>query len=151
MFYEKSMKPIIFSKPFNLFEIEIKEAAGMMNFGDFTVMVHKTIHTGGSIAYKFAEGEKSLVISGDTDFDETFAEFSEDADVLLLECSFSNERKAEGHLIPKECAEIAKRANVRKLVLTHLYPLDDEKIILKQAKSAFENTILTQDLMEIRL
>ena len=35
----------------------------------------KTDHNNDSIAYKFSENEKTLVISGDTDYDEKLIEF----------------------------------------------------------------------------
>ncbi len=69
---------------------------------------------------------KSVVYSGDTDVCDEIIDLAKDADVLILECSFPEKRKMEGHLIPREAAEIAEEAQVKKLVLTHFYPPYDE-------------------------
>jgi hypothetical protein len=48
------------------------------------VECNKTIHTKSSIAYKFIEKDRSLVFSGDCDYDDKFINFSKDANVLGL-------------------------------------------------------------------
>ena len=68
----------------------------------------------------------------------------------MLECSFPNTMKEKGHLIPKECGLIAKKAGVKKLIITHLYPVSSDKVKLSQTKKIFKNTILAEDLMKIK-
>lgn len=149
-FYNNYIKPIVFSKPFELFKIEIKEIKDKMKFTDFIVEVCSTPHTDESLAYKFTENNKRLIIAGDMDYDERLIEFSKDANILILECSYDNSYKVEGHLIPKECGEIAKRAEVKQLIITHFYPIPKE-VRLKETKSIFKNTIMAEDLMRIDL
>ena len=135
----------------NTFKIKVKEINKSLKFKKFVVECIKTIHSENSVAYKFKEQDKSLVISGDCDFDENLVKFSKNSDILLLECSFPNSMKVEGHLIPKECGLIAKNAGVKKLILTHLYPTSPEIIRLRQTKRIFKNTILARDLMKIKI
>ena len=111
----------------------------------------KTIHSDTSIAYKFTEKNKSLVISGDCDYDDKLAIFSNNVDVLMLECSFPDTMKSEGHLISRECGLIAQKAKAKKLILTHLYPTSPEIIRLNQTKKIFKNTILAEDFMKIEV
>ena len=151
IFYNTYIKPIVFPKPFKQFNIIIQEIRDEMIFDKFEVKVYKTLHTDESLAYKFIENKKVLVISGDTDFDKGLIEFSKNADILVLECSHANNIKAQGHLIPKECGEIAKKANPKKLILTHFYPTSPEHIRLKETQKIFKNTILAEDLMDILL
>jgi ribonuclease BN (tRNA processing enzyme) len=122
-----------------------------MKFEDFSVEYQKITHTSSSIAYKFVEKEKTLVISGDCAYDERLINFSKDANILLLECSYPNNIKKRGHLIPKECGLIALKAGVKKLVLTHIYPYSSGKIRLDQTKKIFKNTILAEDFMKINI
>ncbi|MDD3156262.1 MAG: hypothetical protein PHP14_02450 [Candidatus Pacebacteria bacterium] len=112
---------------------------------------NKTIHTKSSIAYKFIEKDRSLVFSGDCDYDDKFINFSKDANVLLLECSYPNSLKKKGHLIPKECGLIAQKANVRKLILNHIYNYSSGKIRVDQTKKFFRNTVLAEDFMKINI
>ena len=145
------IKPIVFPKPFEQFNIITQEIEDKMIFDEFEVEVYKTLHTEESLAYKFIENRKILVISGDTDFDEGLIKFSKDADILILECSHANNIKIKGHFIPKECGEIANKANPKKLILTHFYPTSPERIRLKETQKIFKNTTLAEDLMNIQL
>lgn len=94
-----------------------------------------------------------MVISGDCDYDDKLANFFNNADLLMLECSFPDAMKIKGHLIPRECGLIAQKAKVKKLVLTHLYsiPSSPERIRLNQTKKVFKNTILAEDFMKIKI
>lgn len=149
-FYNTYIKPIVFSKPFDLFNIEVKEIENEMKFDNFKVQVLSTSHTDESIAFKFIENEKTLVIGGDMGYDENIIDFSKEADVLILECSYDNSKELENHLTPKECGSIAKKANAKKLIITHFYPVPKE-VRLEETKEVFENTIMAEDLMNISL
>jgi ribonuclease BN (tRNA processing enzyme) len=149
-FYETYLKPIPASQPWRGgYEIKIKEIKKSLNFNGFGVECTKTIHSDPSIAYKFKEKGKSLVVFGDCDYDKKLIGFAKDADVLLSECSFPNSQKVEGHLIPDECGMIAKKANVGKLIINHLSPDISNKEILKQTNKIFNKTTLAEDLMKI--
>lgn len=150
-FFNTYLKPIAGSPRPNTYKIIIKEIKGKLNFEDFIIYSHKTKHSKESIAYKFIEGNKSLVISGDTDFEQGLCEFSKNVDVLMLECAFANKDKEKGHLIPRECGKIAKLANTKKLILTHIYPLSSGETRLRETKSIFKNTILAQDAMTLNI
>jgi len=131
--------------------IKIKEIKNRIEFEEFSVECKKIIHTSSSIAYKFIEKDKTLIFSGDCDYDEKFINFSKDADILLLECSYPNNIKKRGHLIPKECGLIAQRARVKKLILTHIYAYSSGEVRLDQTKKIFKNTILAEDFMKINI
>jgi ribonuclease BN (tRNA processing enzyme) len=74
------------------------------------------------------------------------------ADLLVLECSFPNERKIQGHLTPKLAGKVAKEAEAKKLVLTHFYPPCDEADIISQCREEFSGEIvLAEDLMVLTL
>ena len=135
----------------NTYHIKIREIKKKMKFNGFAVEAEKTIHSDESIAYKFTEKNKILTISGDCDFDNNLITFSKNSNLLLIECSFPNEMKKVGHLIPSECGKIAKQAKVKKLVLTHLYLTSPEIIRLNQTKKIFKNTILAEDLLTINI
>jgi len=150
--FYKNYLQLVSGKPRpNTYKIRIKEIKKKLKFQGFIVESANTVHAEPSIAYKFIEGKKSIVISGDCDFDRELIELSKNVDVLVLECSFPNNRKIEGHLVSKECGLIAKEANVRKLVLTHFYPVSTAKERLNETKKVFKKTILAKDLMKIKI
>lgn len=110
-------------------------------------------HLPGSVGYRIEwQDKKSLVISGDTDFCESIVTLAQEADLLVLECSFPDEKKVEGHLTPSLAGRIAKASHSKRLLLTHLYPVCDQYDILGQCRKTFQGDILVaEDLMEIEI
>ena len=122
-----------------------------IRFDDFTVKSLPVEHTDESIAYRInIAGGKSVVYSGDTDFSNNLISLAKDADLLICESALPDELKVKGHLTPSLAGEIATRANVRKLVLTHFYPECDQTDIEKQCRKTWAGSlVLAEDLMNI--
>jgi ribonuclease BN (tRNA processing enzyme) len=108
------------------------------------------VHSADSIAYRFELGAKSVVFSGDADYDQGIIALSEKADLLIADCSFPDAMKVKGHLSAKECGLLAQRAEAKKLVLSHIYPADtpDEDRITEAEEQFNGVVILAEDLME---
>jgi len=125
----------------------------MRKFDDFTVESLPVEHNPESIAFRITSPAGiSMVYSGDTDFSENLLTLSKDADLLICESALPDELKVKGHLTPILAGEIATRANVRKLVLTHFYPECDQVDIEKQCRKTYSGPlILAEDLMQINL
>ena len=106
------------------FEVRITELApdGSHDLGGATLSCTRVPHTAESVAYSIVEGGRRLVYSGDTGFDAAFAEWARGCDALVLECSLPKAMGIPEHLTPEQCGELAKVAEPRLLVLTHLYP-----------------------------
>ena len=122
-------------------------------FDDFKVESLPVEHNPESIAFRItSSGGTSMVYSGDTDFSENLVTLSKDADLLICESALPDELKVKGHLTPSLAGEIADRANVRKLVLTHFYPECDQVDIEKQCRKTYSGPLLlAEDLMKIEL
>ncbi|OQY59571.1 MAG: MBL fold metallo-hydrolase [Desulfobacteraceae bacterium 4572_88] len=119
-------------------------------FSDFTVETMPVKHSPESIAHRITSGGKSVVYSGDTDFSDSLAELAENADLLICESAFPDALKVGGHLTPSLAGEIAARANVRKLLLTHFYPECDKTDIEKECRRTYNGDLLkAEDLMKI--
>jgi len=106
------------------YEIRITELTpGMMfDLGGAWLEPFKVPHTPESVAYSITENSRRLVYSADTGFDPAFAEWARQCDLLVLECSLPQTMAIPEHLTPEQCAEIARRAEPKRLALTHLYP-----------------------------
>jgi ribonuclease BN (tRNA processing enzyme) len=117
---------------------------------DFVLKAGHTLHTENSLAYRIDSEGKSLVYSGDTDYSESLVTLAENADILLIECSMPDELKAEGHLTPAGVTRIANESRAKKIVLTHLYPVCDERDILARMRNQVDaDVVLAEDLLEI--
>ncbi len=94
----------------------------MLDIGSARLDCAKVPHTAESVAYSIMEGARRVVYSGDTGFDPEFARWARGCDLLVLECSLPQSMAIIEHLTPEQCGEIARLAEPRRLVLTHLYP-----------------------------
>ena len=87
----------------------------------------------------------------DTKMNEGAIEISKNSNLLICEATYSKEDKElaeeRSHLISTESATIAKKAKVKRLILTHLSQRYEEipKVIVKEAKEVFENVTVAED------
>lgn len=90
-----------------------------------------------------------LVITGDTGKTDNLVEICRDADALVIESTYIDE-DAEmagqfSHLTARQAAELAIKANVKKLIITHISRRYREKDVLKEAQSIFPNSVVARD------
>ena len=77
---------------------------------------------------------------------------SRDADILIHDATFMDEKENRMHTGASEAARIAKKANVKMLVLTHFSRrYTDISPLQEAAKKRFKNTVLARDFMRIKL
>jgi ribonuclease BN (tRNA processing enzyme) len=148
-YFDKSVAPVL-GKLRDL-SVQLIAADDRLSFGPLRIFTEKTIHSAGSMAYRFEHNGKSVVFTGDADYDQGIIEISITADLLVADCSFPEADKVKGHLSAKECGIVAKKAGVKKLLLSHLYPSDSPDIErINESRKAFDGEILlAEDLMEI--
>ena len=121
--------------------------------GPLLVETTPTVHRPESIAFRVTDAAgHAAVYSGDTDYSENLVRLAGGADVFVCESALPDELKAEGHLTPSEAGDMAARAGVKTLVLTHLYPECDAVDIVGQCRRRFNgNIIVASDLMRLPL
>jgi len=111
------------------------------DFQDIHIQTYKTDHTENSIGYRFEYNGEILVITGDTGFHKNIIELCKDADLAVIECSFPRELNKGKHLNPKVITKIVTEAKVKKVVLTHLYPMIEDYPILETIAKDFTGGI----------
>jgi ribonuclease BN (tRNA processing enzyme) len=106
------------------YEVRVTELdpGSTFDLGGASLSCSKVPHTPESVAYSITEGSHRLVYSGDTGVSPEFAEWARGCDLLVLECSLPTSMAIAEHLTPEQCGEMARLAEPRQLVLTHLYP-----------------------------
>lgn len=95
------------------------------------------------------EKGSKLVVVGDTGRIDNLVEVCKDADLLVIESTYLDE-EAEmagqfSHLTAKMGAELAQKAGVKKLVLTHLSRRYRGRDVLAEAQTVFQNTVVARD------
>ena len=98
-------------------------------------------HSIEAIGYRLEADGRSLAYSGDTDECEGIVALGRQADLLILECSMTDERQVEGHLTPSSCGRIAAAAGCRQLALTHFYPVFDGYDILGRVRRHYDGPV----------
>lgn len=100
---------------------------------------------------------RKLVYTGDTRPTDRIVEVAENADMLIHDSSFTSELQdwAEytKHSTALEAAEVARKAGVRKLVLTHISARysNDTSPLLSEAKKVFPETYVAEDFSTFEL
>jgi ribonuclease Z len=90
-----------------------------------------------------------LVIVGDAGKTEDLVEVAKGADALVIESTYLEE-EAEmadqfSHLTARQGAELAIKAGVKRLILTHISRRYREKDVLKEAQAVFPNAVVARD------
>lgn len=113
--------------------IEISEDK-TIQIGPFIVTFCPTDHPVYCLALKFSVQSHSVVLTADTGWSEELVDFANGADLLISEANLYEEHVgiAAGHMGGSEAGKLAKLANVKQLVLTHL-PLHGNVVEILEA------------------
>ena len=95
---------------------------------------------------------KRVGISGDTRPTALLEQFFKGCDVLIFDSTYSDENAANArenlHSTSREAATLARRARVKKLILTHFSArYRSVSHLVRQAREVFPNTIAAKDYL----
>jgi ribonuclease Z len=95
------------------------------------------------------EKGSKLVVVGDAGRTDNLLEACKDADGLVIESTYLDEEtdmaKQFSHLTARMGAELAIKAGVKKLILTHISRRYRGKDVIAEAQSIFRNTVVARD------
>lgn len=133
------------------FKLEAIEAGEALTLDrHFKVWARPVAHSAAAVGYRVEAEGKVFAYSGDTGPCKGILELGRQADLLVLECSFPDGQEMEGHLTPSLAGEIAREAQAKRLVLTHLYPACDEADVIAQCRKVYDGeVILAEDLARL--
>lgn len=123
----------------------------------FPSEVYKLYHAYEDHGFRVTLENKTIAYSGDTKVGSNSLLLAKNADVLIHECSYQEDRDNDwGHVSPTQAARLAKKANVKQLVLTHFdassyTTLEDRKDAEREAKKIFPSTITAYDDMVVKI
>lgn len=155
---EHLFHPLIFPAPLDACWNPIDDATEFV-IGETKVSWRHQDHPGGSVAYRLEwPNGKRLVYSTDTTGDSSpeYVAWSRHADLLMHECYFRNEAsewaQKTGHSWTDRVAEIANLNTPKKLLLTHVNPLEHasdpvQSDLIRERIDA--ETLIAEDGLEI--
>lgn len=115
-----------------------------LEIGPFQITFLKTVHPVICYAMRIVEKRtgKVFVFTGDTGYFDELIPFSKEADVLITDTYFlEGHENHHAHLTSKETGNIAREANVKRLVLSHLKQDIDLELLLSQTKKYLNKDI----------
>lgn len=119
-----------------------------LQIGPFTLSFMPTIHPVPCFAISIQAEDKKLVYSSDTEFNQNIILFSKGADLLLCEANFLQRHIEMGlpnHLSAGQAGCIARKAMVKKLLLTHLSPQNKPELSLEEARAEFPDAVIAEE------
>ena len=160
----------------DLGRVTVRELSGgeSLTVGGLKVTTAPVNHTIQTVAYRFEADGQAIVISGDLSYSESLVELARDADVLVIDSGAAIRRKAnaaregfpggakvpqarhdaagpQAHATAEDVAAMARKANVRRLVLTHIAPgeVDEPATRLALVDAVRGEVIVGRDLLEV--
>lgn len=118
----------------------------VLNFGEMKLEFREMVHPVKCYALSASSKGKRFVYSGDTSWNEGIIEFSQSADLIMLDAGLLSKDKTSDnvpHLTARECGIVAQKANAGRLLLTHFWPEDDVTDHLAEARESFQNAETT--------
>lgn len=111
--------------------------------GPFRLEVFDSRHPAPNLAVRVSAGGDTLCYSGDTGPSEFLPRAADGAALFLCESSWQDADDGDPsiHLRAREAGRAAREANVRRLVLTHVWPRHDLEVSRAQAAEEFGGPI----------
>jgi len=157
---EKKGKRRFLAEEARKFNIPPGPAYGALKEGETVRLPNGRIFQGKDFISEIRKGRK-IVFCGDTTYCENLVLLAKDADLLIHESTFSQQEEEIAqrnfHSTTTVAARVAKKAQVKQLILTHISPryssndnrlVISEKDLLAEAQSIFPQTLLAEDFME---
>jgi ribonuclease BN (tRNA processing enzyme) len=127
------------------FEIEEFKADSVLEVGSMKFRFQTVPHFTETFAIDIAStnGGGRVTYGADCSPNETLVEFAQGTDLLIVEATLPRPERTgmRGHLTPEEAGDHAKRANVKRVLLTHVSDELDQLWVRKCAKRKFDGPI----------
>ena len=119
------------------FDCETVGTGDAVEVAGFRLSFLRTDHAANAHAIRAECDGGTLTYSADTGPGVDLAPFARGSDLFLCEATYQDARQgAPVHLTARQAAEIAVRAEVKHLALTHLWPPFDSEVSLVEAREA---------------
>lgn len=135
------------------FRVTVREVAdrgfaiGATKITPRTVLHSPHLHC---LGYRIEHDGRVLTYSGDAQYCPALLRLCDHADVAILDCSFPATKPGPGHMHAGECGEVAREAELGRLILSHFYPVAERYDVRRQAGRRYDGPItIGRDLMTL--
>lgn len=138
----------------NVVNSEAYQEQTPLQIGPFTFTFKKTKHPVPCYAMRIQSKRKTIVYTADSSFFPELATFAKGADLLIAECSgYEGEEIAQyGHMTSEAVGQLAKQAQPKKLILSHLPHKGKHEQLREEVEKHFsKEVILARSGLQISL
>ncbi len=147
IFEEKARRPFLSQKADEL-GVPFGPQRGDLVAGKEITLPDGRVITPDEVLGAWEKGSKFVVV-GDASRVDNLVEYCRDADGLVIESTYMDEEadmaKQFSHLTARMGAELAIKAGVKKLILTHISRRYRGKDVLAEAQTVFPNVVVARD------
>ena len=114
-----------------------------LHVGPFTIEFLETNHPVPCYGMRITGGGQTVVYTADTAYTDELASFAQGADLLIADCNLYAHQDGThaGHMTSKECGIVARNAQVKELLLSHLPQFGSHDDLYKEAQKEYSGTI----------
>jgi ribonuclease BN (tRNA processing enzyme) len=131
----------------SVYEFHSVAGSDRVGIGPFEIDLARVNHPVETYAVHLHAGGRTLAYSADSGISDDLVKLSKSSDLFLCEASYleGEDNPPDIHLTGREAAEHAMRAEVDRLLLTHLVPWGDRDRTLAEATGVFGGEVLVAD------
>lgn len=150
LFAEKRRPNHIIREMVDFYQVPVYELNRIKNGADYVTPEGKTVSN--NLLTRPSAPSRSYAYCSDTIYLSSIVEQIKGVDLLFHEATFANEdaprAKETFHTTAAQAAEIARRAEVKKLLIGHFSArYEDENILLQEASAIFPDTQLAKETL----
>ena len=127
--------------PLHVYDIKEYDPNKPLRLRGAHVKFQEVKHYVSTYAMRVESGARSLTYSADSTICDSLVSIAQGSDLLLCEATYGTDAPlptdSRGHLTAKEAGMIASRANVKKLLLTHIWQGYDPEVLIRHAQAAY--------------
>lgn len=119
---------------------EIDAGDGPVDVAGYQVRCHPTTHSVYTLAYRFGD---RLTFGADSEADADLIDFAEGSDVLLHDCSFTDDVDVANHPTASQLGDALAGHRFDTVYLTHLYPMtyDNQDDVLESIGEYYDGDV----------
>lgn len=128
------------------------ETGNKTQLAGLTIRAGMASHMETSLAYRLEYRGLSVVYLGDSEYDSHLADFALGAELLIVHCAATDANPKPGHIGPSQAGQLATEAEVKALLLSHLYrEVDPLKAVAAAGKQFGGRVFAAEDNMRLNI
>lgn len=133
------------------FIVELSAMPGKVTWTDLDIEGISVPHVDHSLGFRIQCKHRTLAYTGDTGPGQELVELSQQADLLISECTLPKGVCSKVHINPEQVAQMAASAGVKRVLLSHFPPGADTITAVEICRDYGLDALAAQDGMQLEI